>query len=116
MPITLKDLGIDFGGIGRKGLLHGSDVPKGTDSFEISISRVRPAPKSWNAALILDLKKPVFEKKAWAVNRTNAQALAQTVKGGDLELLTGKTLTLYVVDTETPEGEPAIGLSVTEPE
>jgi hypothetical protein len=117
MPLTLKDLGITQGGAQRRGLLHGSDVPKGTESFEIKVSRVRQAPKSWNAALILDLAKPVFDnKKAWAVNQTNAVALAETVKGGDLELLVGKTITLWVVDVEDPEGNPAIGLSVVEPE
>jgi hypothetical protein len=117
MPLTLKDLGITQGGAQRRGLLHGSDVEKGVEKFDIKVARVRQAPKSWNAALILDLAKPVFDnKKAWAVNQTNAVALAETVKGGDLELLVGKTITLWVVDVEDPDGNPAIGLSVVEPE
>jgi hypothetical protein len=116
MPLTLKDLGITLGGANRKNLLHGADVPKGTDSFSITIERVRQAPKGWNAVLILDLKKPVFGKDAWVVNSTNTQLLAGMCKGGDLELLAGKTITLWLIDTETPTGEAAIGLSAAEPE
>jgi hypothetical protein len=116
MPLTLKDLGITPGGAMRKNLLHGKDVPKGTDSFPISIERVRQAPKGWNAVLILDLKKPVFGKDAWVVNTTNTQILSGMCKGGDLETLAGKTITLWLIDTETPDGEAALGLSAAEPE
>src|SRR5260370_31875074 len=56
-------------------LLTGSDVPVGTNSITITVEGVRESPEGFSAPAIFDLKKLVYEKSAWAVNKTNLRAI-----------------------------------------
>lgn len=58
-------------------LLHGTDLPKGKGSIVVTIERIRQAPQGFNSPFIIDFVTPVFEKAAWAVNKTNGAKLAE---------------------------------------
>ncbi|PYV66421.1 MAG: hypothetical protein DMG97_29600 [Acidobacteria bacterium] len=76
-------------GTGQAGaLLKGSDVPAGTKSITIAVARIRESPETFNAPAIIDLKKPIYGKSAWAVNKTNLKAIIK--KFGDDEKIGGE--------------------------
>ena len=93
-------------------LLNGSDVPVGTKSIAIEVAAVRESPEGFTAPVILDLKKPVYGKSAWAVNRTNLKTLIK-VFGEDEEKLVGKKVRLEIISVRNPQtGEIVPSLAV----
>lgn len=104
-------LGNTDGGNDQANLLHGSDVPKGTAKFKITIVDVREAPQGFNAALILDIK-PVYNCGAFAVNKTNLNSLASLL-GTDTDKWKKKTIELFITSTNNPKtGKSTRGLRV----
>lgn len=82
-------------------LLYGSDVPRKQHSIKIKVTGVRTPPKDFSSVLILDIET-VFEKSAWAVNKTNAKALREKF-GQDAEKMIGKSIELLVVNVNNPK-------------
>jgi len=82
-------------------LLHGSDVPEDTEHFTITIKEVEIPPDRFNAVLIIIFKIAVFGKVRWAVNKTNAQIIAE-LHGDDENAWFGKKLKLQVVPAQNP--------------
>lgn len=111
--MSLKTL-LDNRRTGQAGtLLHGSDVPEGTKSFTIEVAGVREAPEGFGALVILDLKKPVYGKTAWAVNMTNLEVIRKLF-GDDEEELVGQKIKLDVKLVRNPKsGEMVRSLAVS---
>jgi hypothetical protein len=83
-------------------LLKGSDVPAGTKTVIGEIAEVRDSPEDFGAPFIIDFKKPVCGKSAWALNVTNTDVLIE--KFGHLsEQWVGKKIKLEVVLTKNPQ-------------
>lgn len=94
-------------------LLNGSDIPVGTKTIVIEVAAVRESPEGFGAPVILDLKKPVHGKFAWAVNRTNLKTLIRLF-GEDDENLIGKRIKLEVISVRNPQtGEIVPSLAVS---
>jgi len=94
-------------------LLNGSDIPAGTKTITIEIMAVRESPEGFSAPLILDLKKPIYGKSAWAVNRTNLKMLIKLF-GDNEENLVGKKIKLEVISVRNPQtGEIVPSLAVS---
>ena len=94
-------------------LLKGSDVPAGTKTVTIVVAEMREAPEDFSAPLIIVFEKPVYGKKAWAVNRTN---LKQIIKhfGEDTTKLVGKKIKLELISVRNPQtGEIVPSLAVS---
>jgi len=88
---------------GKAGLLlNGSDIPAGTKTIMIEVAAVRESPEGFGAPVILDLKKPVHAKSAWAVNRTNLKMLIKFF-GENEENLVGKKIKLEVISVRNPQ-------------
>lgn len=93
-------------------LLNGSDIPVGTKSITVEVAAVRESPEGFSAPAILDLKKPIYGKSAWAVNRTNLKTLIK-IFGEDDEKLVGKKVKLEVISVRNPQtGEIVPSLAV----
>src|SRR5690242_15021144 len=90
-------------------LLHGSDVPAGTKSFTIELAAIREAPEGFSAVGIIDFKKPVYGKSAWAVNKTNMAKLIKLF-GEDEQNLVGKKIKLEVTSARNPQSGLAVSL------
>jgi hypothetical protein len=112
MNMTLKTM-LDKRSTGQAGaLLNGSDVPAGTKSITIEVAGIREAPEGFNAPAIIDLKKPVYGKTAWAVNKTNLKALIKLF-GGDEQKLVGRKIKLEIIAVRNPQtGEIVPSLAV----
>jgi hypothetical protein len=110
--MSLRDL-LSKGSTGQAGsLLKGSDVPAGITTIVIEVAGWRKAPEGFGAPLILDLKKPVYGKTAWAVNRTNLRMLI-TLFGEKEEDLVGRKIKLLVISVTNPKtGEIVPSLAV----
>jgi hypothetical protein len=94
-------------------LLNGSDIPVGTKSITIEIAAVRESPEGFSAPVILDLKKPIYGKSAWAVNKTNLKALIKHF-GEDEEKLVGQKVKLETISVRNPQtGEIVPSLAVS---
>lgn len=94
-------------------LLKGSDVPDGTTTITIVIAEVRQAPDEFNAPVIVALKKPVYGKTAWAVNKTNLKMLIKLF-GDSVERLVGKKVKLVIITVQNPQtGEMVRSLAVS---
>ena len=94
-------------------LLKGSDVPAGTKTVTVEVAGVRESPDGFDAPVILDLKKPVHGKSAWAVNKTNLKALIKLF-GEDEQNLVGKKIKLEVISVRNPQtGEIVRSLAVS---
>jgi hypothetical protein len=94
-------------------LLNGSDVPVGTESITITVAGIRESPDGFDAPAIVDLKKPVYEKSAWALNKTNLKAIIKD-HGEDETKLVGKTIKLEIISVRNPKtGEMVRSLAVT---
>ena len=94
-------------------LLKGSDVPAGTRTITIEVAGVRESPPGFRAPAIIDLKKTLYGKSAWTVNKTNQNLLIQLF-GDDEEKLIGKKIKLDVISVRNPEtGETVPGLAVS---
>ncbi len=95
------------------GLLNGSDVPAGTKSIVIEVAGVRESPEAFGSPLILDLKKPVYGKSAWAVNKTNLKTLIK-LYGDEEQNLVGKKIRLEIISVRNPQtGEIVPSLAVS---
>jgi hypothetical protein len=93
-------------------LLKGSDIPDGTD-ITIVIAEVRQAPDEFNAPVIIALKKPIYGKAAWAVNKTNLKMLIKLF-GDSVEKLVGKKVKLVIIAVQNPQtGEMVRSLAVS---
>jgi len=93
-------------------LLKGSDVPTGTTTITIVIEEVRQAPDEFNAPVIVALKKPIYGKSAWAVNKTNLKTLIKLF-GDNVEKLIRKKVKLMVITVQNPQtGEMVRSLAV----
>ena len=58
-------------GTGEAGaLLNSSDIPAGTKTVTIEIAEIRESPEGFTAPAIAQLKKPIFGKSAWAINKS----------------------------------------------
>jgi hypothetical protein len=94
-------------------LLNGSDIPVGTKSITIEVAGVRESPDGFSAPAILDLKKPIYGKSAWAVNKTNLKALIK-VFGEDEQKLVGRKIKLEIIMVRNPQtGEIVPSLAVS---
>jgi hypothetical protein len=94
-------------------LLKGSDVPEGITTITIVIDEVRQAPEDFNAPVIIVLKKEVYGKTAWAVNKTNLKLLIKLF-GDSVEKLIGKKLKLVIITVQNPQtGEMVPSLAVS---
>jgi hypothetical protein len=94
-------------------LLSGSDFPVGTKSITIEVAAVRESPEGFSAPAILDLKKPIYGKSAWAVNKTNLKALIK-VFGEDEQRLVGRKIKLEIIMVRNPQtGEIVPSLAVS---
>ena len=94
-------------------LLNGSDVPPGTKTITIEVAAVRESPEGFGAPVILDLKKPIYGKSAWAVNKTNLKMLIKLF-GDDEHNLVGKKIKLEVISVRNPQtGEMVPSLAVS---
>jgi hypothetical protein len=82
-------------------LLKGSHVPAAVKSIKIEVAEFRESPKSFGAPGIIDLKKPVYDKTAWAVNKTNVKVLIKLF-GPDTKKWIGKKIKLDLVPTTNP--------------
>jgi hypothetical protein len=82
-------------------LLTGSDVPEGTKSFYVEIASTREPPEGFGALLIFDLKRPVYGKSAWALNKTNLKACAMLF-GDDEKEWVGKRVKLELISARNP--------------
>jgi hypothetical protein len=91
-------------------LLKGADVPATVKSIKIEIAEVREAPPGFDAPAICGLKKPVYDRTAWAVNQTNLQLLIALL-GADTDKWVGKTVRLDLVPMTNPK-TGAIGRSL----
>src|ERR1700740_673555 len=83
-------------------LLNGSDIPAGTKTIIIEVAAVRESPEGFGAPVILDLKKPIYGKSAWAVNKTNLKILI-SLFGEDEQKLVGKKIRLEVIPVRNPK-------------
>ena len=93
-------------------LLKGSDVPAGTKTIIIEISAVRESPEGFSAPLILEIKKPIYGKSAWAANITNTRMLMK-LSGDNEQALVGKKIKLEVIPARNPKtGEIVPSLAV----
>jgi len=93
-------------------LLNGSDIPAGTKTIMIEIAAVRESPEGFSAPVILDLKKPIYGKSAWAVNKTNLRMLIKLF-GDDEQKLVGKKIKLETISVRNPQtGEIGPSLAV----
>ena len=111
--MSLKTM-LDNRSTGQAGvLLNGSDVPVGTKSITIEVAAVREAPDGFTAPAIIDLKKPVYGKSAWTVNKTNLKTLIK-LYGDDEQQLVGKKIRLEVISVRNPQtGEIVPSLAVS---
>ena len=110
--MTLKAM-LDSRSTGQAGaLLNGSDVPAGTKTITIDVAGVRESPEGFNAPAIIDLKKPIYGKQAWAVNKTNLKVIIKLF-GDDEEKLVGRKIKLEVISVRNPQtGELVPSLAV----
>ena len=93
-------------------LLKGSDIPVGTTTITIVIEEVRQSPEEFNAPVIIVLRKPIYGKSAWAVNKTNLKTLIKLF-GDSPEKLIGKKVKLVVIMVQNPQtGEMVRSLAV----
>ena len=94
-------------------LLKGSDVPDGVTTITIVIAEIRQAPEDFNAPVIVVLKKPIYNKSAWAVNKTNLKMLIKLF-GDNVEKLIGKKVKLVIITVQNPQtGEMVRSLAVS---
>jgi hypothetical protein len=94
-------------------LLNGSDIPVGTKSITIVVAGFRESPEGFNSPGIIDLKRPVYGKTAWAVNKTNMKAIIKLF-GDDERKLVGKKIKLEVISVRNPQtGEIVPSLAVS---
>ena len=94
-------------------LLNGSDIPDGIKSITIEVAGIRESPDGFSAPAIIDLKKPLYGKSAWAVNKTNMKALIKLF-GDDEKQLVGKKIKLIlisVLNPQTSEIVPSLAVS-----
>ena len=100
--MTLKTI-LDNRSTGQAGgLLNGSDIPVGTKSITIEVAGVRESPEGFGAPVIIDLKKPIYGKSAWAVNKTNLKALIKLF-GEDEQNLVGRKIKLEIISVRNPQ-------------
>jgi len=94
-------------------LLKGSDVPADKTTITIVIEEVRQSPEDFSAPAIVVLKKPIYGKSAWAVNKTNLKMLIKLF-GDNVEKLIGKKIKLVVITVQNPQtGEMVRSLAVS---
>lgn len=75
--------------------------------------RLREAPEGFSAPAIIDLKKAVYGKSAWAVNKTNLKMLIKLF-GEDEQKLVGKKIRLEAISVRNPQtGEIVPSLAVS---
>lgn len=111
--MNLKQMLDKRGGGQAAPLLNGSDVPVGTNSITITVAGIRESPEGFTAPAIIDLKKPVYGKSAWAVNKTNMKAIIKRF-GDDATKLVGQKIRLEVVQVLNPQsGEIVRSLAVS---
>lgn len=117
--ISVKDKIAGQGEGEQSALLHGSDV-QDKKTVTIHVLRVRVAPKSFNAVLIVDID-PIAKCKAWAINKTNTRILRDVVFPGqddpNFEDLEGMDIVLQVVPENNPKTDtlvPSLQVSPTE--
>jgi hypothetical protein len=92
-------------------LLHGEDLPKGTDKITVTCKELRVAPDNFSSPMIMDFTKPVEGKEGWALNKTNVRNLYEKfgLDSEDVELedlakkCAGKKFTLSVMLVNNPK-------------
>jgi hypothetical protein len=110
--MNLKTM-LDNRSTGQAGaLLNGSDVPAGTKSITIEVAGVRESPEGFNSPAIIDLKKPIYGKQAWAPNKTNLKAIIKLFGDDDAKLV-GRKIKLEIISVRNPQtGEIVPSLAV----
>ena len=88
-------------------LLNGSDIPAGTKTITIEITAVRESPEGFSAPVIVDLKKPIYGKLAWAVNKTNLKMFIKLF-GEDEQRLVGKKIKLETISVRNPQTDEIV--------
>ncbi len=111
--MSLKTM-LDNRSTGQAGaLLTGSDIPVGTKFIIIEVAGMREAPEGFSAPAIIDLKRAVYGKSAWAVNKTTLKRLIKLF-GEDEQKLVGKKIRLEVISVRNPQtGEIVPSLAVS---
>src|SRR5882762_10345971 len=111
--MSLKTM-LDNRSAGQAGaLLNGSHIPDGTKSITIEVAGIRESPEGFSAPIIIDLKKPIDGKSAWAVNKTNLKTLIKLF-GDDERKLIGKKIKLELISVRNPQsGEIVPSLAVS---
>lgn len=72
---------------------------------------MEPSPDGFDAPAIIRFAKPVYEKSAWAVNKTNMKMLMK-LYGDDEKRLVGKKIKREVILVRNPQtGENVPGLA-----
>jgi hypothetical protein len=104
---------LDSRSTGQAGaLLNGSDIPAGTKTITIEVADIRESPEGFSAPAIIDLRKPIHGKSAWAVNKTNMKALIRLF-GEDEKKVIGKKIKLEIISVRNPQtGEIVPSLAV----
>ena len=111
--MNLKQM-LDKRSNGKAGsLLKGTNIPAGTKTIIIEVAGVRESPEGFGAPVLLDLKKSVYGKSAWAPNKTSLRKLMQQL-GEDTENWVGKKIKLEVITARNPQtGEIVPSLAVS---
>ena len=88
-------------------LLKGSLTPMKMKQFDVKVIGVRPAPESFNTAVILDIEE-IFGATSWAPNKTCLKLLAATLSSDNLEELEGATIKLMLTMARNPKASNAL--------
>ena len=105
--MSIKSI-LNKGSNGQAGsLLKGSDLPAGTETITIEIAAVREPSEGFHALLILEFKKPIFGKSAWAVNITNGRMLRKLFGDNEQDLV-GKKIKLEVIPARNPQTDEIV--------
>jgi hypothetical protein len=95
-------------------LLKGSDVPAGTTTIIFETVAVREPPEGFGALLILEFKKPIYAKSAWAANITNSKMLGKLFGDNEQDWV-GKKVKLEVIPGRNPKTGEIVPTLVVKP-
>src|SRR5262249_5930649 len=83
-------------------LLKASHLPADTKSITVEAVGLRESPPGWTSPGILDFKKPLEDKTALALNKTNFKAIMKKF-GDDESALIGKKLRFDIIQSRNPQ-------------
>jgi len=83
-------------------LLKASDLPVDTQSITVEAVDVQESPPEWKSPGILRYKKPIENKTALALNKTNLKGIMKKF-GDDESALVGKKLRFDIIQSRNPQ-------------